>query len=326
MSEDMIVQLNIPFMVRPCSFSARPYCSYDPKVLHAYARAVMREIEALAPDMEDSCVSAVSIEGGTPALMAPEDLSEILRCLKKHFPCSEDLQIALQTIPGNYSRALMDKMRDAGVNFWNFSLLTPQLGEYTLIDPPYKFDAITMVDMAVRAFHPKDLSFELLYGIPPQTEGSWKHTLERVLAYEPAHMTIRPLRAEPGSLLQKRFDNPSDSVSPCPNELYAQFYHYAADLLSQRGYVRYSSCDFALPGHENRFTLGQLSGTDQLGVGYMACSYLGSTFYTNGHSLQEYIDHSDEFPVIANNVRSLRDCEMATLKKTREAMKKEPLF
>lgn len=323
MSEDMIVQLNIPFMVRPYSFSTRPFCSYDPKVLRAYAQAVMREIEAFAPDMETVSVSAISIEGGTPALMAPEDLSSVLKCLKKYFPCSDDLQVSLQTIPGNYSRALMDKMRDAGVNFWNFSLLTPQLSEYTLIDPPYKFDAITMVDMAVRAFRPKDLSFELLYGIPSQTEGSWKHTLERVLSYEPAHMTLRPFHAEEGSRLSTRLKDPSDPVSLYPEEMYAQLYHYAADLLKQRGYVRYSSFDFALPGHENRFTLGQIRGTDQLGVGYMACSYLGSTFYTNGHSLQEYIDHSDDFPVIANNVRSFCDCEMETLRKTREAMKKE---
>ena len=323
MPEDMIVQLNIPFMVRPYSFSARRFCSYDPKVLHAYAQALMAEIEALAPDMEDASVSAVSIEGGTPALMAPEDLSDILKCLKKHFRCSPDLQISLETIPGNYSRALMDKMRDAGVNFWNFSLLTPQLEEYTLIDPPYKFDAITMVDMAVRAFHPKDLSFELLYGIPSQTEGSWKHTLERVLTYEPAHMTLRPFRADPGSELDRRLKDPSDPLSLYPDDMYAQLYHYAADLLRHRGYVRYSSFDFALPGHENRFTLGQINGTDQLGVGYLACSYLGSTFYTNGHSLQEYIDHSDDFPVIANNVRSFCDCEMEKLKAAREAMKNE---
>ena len=70
-----------------------------------------------------------------------------------------------------------------------------------LLNRPYSIDAVTMADKAIRNFNVRDLSFELLYGIPGQTEHMFMSDLERILYYEPEHVTNRPLVLQKGTPL-----------------------------------------------------------------------------------------------------------------------------
>ena len=145
MKKDLILQVNIPFCTRRCAYCGSTVCAYDPSVSAAYVKALLREIEAAAPEAQDHRVRAVSLEGGCPTLLEPAGLQTVLRAIRHSFALAEDVQISLQTMPGDYSRALMEKMRDNGVNFWIVGLETAELPEHELLRRPYRFDALTMV-------------------------------------------------------------------------------------------------------------------------------------------------------------------------------------
>lgn len=311
----LILQIQIPFCYRRCSYCQVPICKYDEKVISAYVQAVLREIEAASEDMDEYEVSAISIEGGSPVLATPGGLQEILRRVKKHFQIASDVQIALQTMPGEYSRALLQKMRDQGVNHWIVGLQTTAPAEHELLERPYRFDALTMVDAALRNFQMRDCSFELLYGIPGQTMKSWKNTLEKALYYTPEHMTLYPLRLAKGTKLQQRCV--LGEIKPCGSEETAAFYDYARERLEQLGYHAYTICDFAKPGKENRFRLEQLNGTEQLGIGYGAVSLLDGVSYRNGHSLSEYLEHSEDLSILADHLVRLDEEGMKKLAESR---------
>lgn len=314
----LLLQINIPFCYRHCAYCGQHTCKYDVHVMQAYVQAVLREIKAVSEDMEDYLVTAVSLEGGSPALASPAGLQEILRCVKKRFHLAEDVQISLQTMPGEYSRALMQKMRDCGVNHWIIGLQTADFREHELLKRPYKFDAITMVDVALRTFDVHDCSFELLYGIPGQTMKSWEHALEKVLYYAPEHLTLYPLRLEPGTELKARCD--AGLLTPCSEEEMQSFYSYARERLEELGYRAYTIYDFARPGRENRFRLGQIAGTEQLGIGYGAATLMDGISYTNGHSLKEYLEHSEELDVIASHLVRLDAQGMEEMQRARERL------
>lgn len=157
-----------------------------------------------------------------------------------------------------------------------------------------------MVDTAVRVFPMRDLDFELLYGIPNQTMRSWARSLDAVLAYEPEHLTLRPLLLLPGTPLYA--DCRSGRIDPCGPEAKIEFYLYAKHRLEQLGYDGYTIHDFALPGHENRYRLALLNGADYMGVGYQADSRVDGACYRNGHSIQEYVEHSADLSLIADRV------------------------
>ena len=299
-----ILQVNIPFCYRACAYCPLDFCAWDPAVLRAYVEAMTADIEASASELQDAEIDAVSLEGGCPSLATADGLREVLLAIRQHFPCAPDMQISLQTMPGEYSRALMEKMRDAGVNHWIIGLQTAQRREHELLERPYYYDAITMVDTAVRTFRPKDLSFDLLTGIPGQTVESFRNSLERTLAYEPEHMSVIPLRVEPGTRLHARIA--AGSVPAPDPDMAAACREMADAMLGERGMAPYTETDYCLPGHENRYKLGLAKGLECVGIGYRSVSRVDGVMWTSGHSLQEYIDHSDDITVIANHVSYLK--------------------
>ena len=296
---DFIIQVNIPFCYHECSYCAQHNARYDEGVIASYVEAMLREIEAAAPDMDGDRVRAVSIEGGSPALASPAGLQKIIRSLRKHFHFSEDVQISLQTMPGEYSRALMEKMRDAGVNHWIIGLQTADWAEHDLLSRPYRYDTITMADMAIRTFHPRDLSFDLLYGIPGQTWHTFRMSLEKVLSYAPDHLTLYPLQIHSWTWLGEQAAESGTTCTPMDEEAKQELYASAAELLASNGLHAYTSWDFCREGHENRFRLNQLNLVPQLGIGYRARTYLDDVMYVNGHSLKEYMTSPDRPDVLA---------------------------
>ncbi len=365
----LILQLNIPFCFKRCDYCGMAVCKYDDKVIRAYVGAMVREIEAAAGEMEDYEVAAVSLEGGSPVLAGPGGLQELLRAVRKGFRMAEDAEISLQTMPGDYSRALMEKMRDCGVNHWIFGVATAEAREHSLLGRPYRYDALSMVDVAVKTFDVRRLSFELLYGIPGQTMRSLEHSLEKVLYYAPEHVTLLPLRLMKGTELYRRCQlgrgaeeivpegwnkeeetpikpecgaagagekasEPESSIGgtgekafrpecgtdrmagrasepesknlrACTLEEKAALYRCARERLEALGYRAYTIYDFAKPGGQSRYRLEQLEGTDQLGIGYGAVTVMEGVTYTGGHSLREYLEHSEELSVIANGLARL---------------------
>jgi oxygen-independent coproporphyrinogen-3 oxidase len=296
----LLLQLNLPFCYRKCSYCGMPTCSYDESLIRACCNAMQKEILAVSEDMDDHLVTAISIEGGSPALAAPEDLQKLLFSVKKNFQVVEDAMISLQTNPGEYSRSLIQRMRDHGVNHWIFGIQTTDWKEHELLERPYRWDTLSMVDVAVRNFDMHDRSFELLYGIPGQTEHSFMTSLEKVLSYRPEHITLYPLRLEEGTKLKMRCD--SGEIPPQDPAQMEHMFLCARELLAKIGLKPYTIYDFARPGHENRFRLEQLRGTEQLGIGYQASSWIDGVVYSNGHSLQEYLAHPDELTLIANGL------------------------
>lgn len=297
---DLLLKLYIPFCTHKCSCCPLPVCSYEAGLVRAHGQAMLAELQAAAEDAEDHVVRAVSIEGGSPCLTPPELLRDMLRIIRRQYTCAPDIQIGIQTMPGDYSRALVQRMADEGVNFWTVGLATASPEEHRLLGRPYRFDALTMVDTAVRVFPLRDLNFELLYGIPGQTIASWARTLDAALAYGPEHLTLRPLLLLPGLPLFTACR--AGKTAPCSLEEKAELYLYAKQRLEQLGYVSYTVHDFALPGHEDRYRLALLCGTDYMGTGYQADSKIDGIWYRNGHSLQEYIRYSTDPSVLASQM------------------------
>ena len=319
MREKLILQVNVPICQHRCAYCSCPFTPYSPGLAAAYAKALVREAESAARDMDGYEVCAISIEGGSPALLDAALLQELIRVTRRSFHLAKDVQICLETMPGDYSRALMEKMRDCGVNHWIIGLESADLAEHALLERPYRFDALTMVDTAIRVFRPRDLSFHLLYGIPGQSEKSLDHTLNSVLSYRPEHLTLRPLQLEAGTRLQ--LDCLMGSQKALPEEETQQLRLQAKKRLEELGYRAYTRWDYCFPGHENRFRTGQMEGTAQLGLGYRAVSILDGFTWKNGHSMQEYLDHSEDYTILADQVCELTGEALEIWERTRGNMR-----
>lgn len=319
MKKDLILQVNIPFCTSRCAHCAESICAYSAGTSAAYTRALLREIEALKEDLAEYEIRAVSLEGGCPTLLEPGNLQLLLRALRRSFPLSDDVQISLQTMPGDYSRALMDRMRDGGVNFYTVGLCTANLREHEILERPYRFDALTMVDTAIRTFHPRALSFDLLYGIPGQTWESLKHSLETALFYDCGHLSLLPLRIAPGTRLALRVL--SGELAEMQEEEKKELHSRADELLKSHGLRPNTRYDYARPGGENRFREHFLKGTEQLGLGLHSLTILDGMSWRTGRSLPDYLEHAGDLSAVATDVTELSGEALKALTQLRERMR-----
>ncbi|MGM9942424.1 MAG: radical SAM protein [Bulleidia sp.] len=301
------IQLNIPFCAHRCSYCVQANCRYDASRMHAYAMAVMREIETYRNEFDDYTVEAVCIDGGSPALVPAADLAAILRKLKDVFHVSENAFISVCTMPGEYSRAFLDRLRDNGVNFYIVSIPTIQESLHNLLSRPYNLDAITMADTAIRNFRMRDLSFEVMYGIPGQSEKDVICDLEKTFSYNSEHYTLYPLIIHSSSRI-------AEQCAPVSTQEKVKQFIVARQLLEQKGYRQYTSCDFALAGKENRYILMQDETMDQIGIGYHADTLLEGIRYHNGPDINTYMNSSDNPEIITCNACRLSDADMRKLK------------
>ena len=318
MKKELIVQVMIPFCTSKCVYCAEPVLGYSTGLSKRYTDALLRQIEELKEDVADYEISAISLEGGCPTLLEPGNLQTVIRALRKSFPLKEDVQISLQTMPGDYSRALMDRMRDNGVNFYIVGLQTTNPAEHELLSRPYRFDALSMVDVAIRTFPMRKLSFDVLLGIPGQTWETLEHTLDVALAYQPDHLSLMPFRVERRTPFFASVIG--GEIQKMGKEQMEELRLRAEEKLKSCGYKPYTREDYCLPGGENLFRLGFMQGSEQLGLGFRSFTAMDGVMYWTGEHIEEYLRFAGNMSVLAKSVWEIEGAGAEFLEKVRKRM------
>ena len=81
-----------------------------------------------------------------------------------------------------------------------------------------------------------------------------------------------------------------------------QLHDFADQWLTERDFKAYTPWDYAKDGAESRYKKLLLEGCERIGIGYHSRSWLDSVMWETGHSLQEYIDHPDDFQTTAVHI------------------------
>jgi len=130
------------------------------------------------------------------------------------------------------------------------------------------------------------VSVDLIYGLPTQTREDWADTLAKALALKPAHISCYGLRLEEGTPM---YDAYLDSPELPDEDMQADMYLYAVELLERHGYRQYEISNFARPGYESRHNLKYWRLEDYIGFGAAAHSNLGMLRYSYTRNVREYI-------------------------------------
>jgi oxygen-independent coproporphyrinogen-3 oxidase len=131
------------------------------------------------------------------------------------------------------------------------------------------------------------INLDFMFGLPDQTMQHWRDTLDQALALHPEHFSLYSLIIEEGTPF---FDWVHEKrITPGDEDLCADMYEYAEELLAKAGYVHYEISNWALPGHESRHNLTYWQNLPYIGMGAGAYSSFGTRRYSNAREPLEYI-------------------------------------
>ena len=281
------IYIHVPFCRSKCQ-----YCDFyslttkDDKLMDSYLDAMTRHIKesgALAPNHK---VDTIYFGGGTPSFFGEDGMATILTAIRRYFDVAGDAEITFEANPDSVNDKLLRRLRAEGFNRVSLGIQTDDDAILQKIGRPHNYaQAVTAVERIRRAGY-KNLSVDLMYGLPGQTMDGWEQTLRRVLTLTPEHISCYGLKVEERTPL---YDY-KDACNLPDDDTQADMYLTAVEILKGKGYRQYEISNFARKGMISKHNWKYWTGGEYLGFGPDASSDFGGKRFTIVRDLLAYID------------------------------------
>ncbi len=240
---DVALYLHIPFCLRRCT-----YCDFNTYagLLHlrrAYAEALRTEMTLWAARNPALRGTTLYFGGGTPSLLAPEAVADLIATARRALHLRDDAEITLEANPGTVDETSLCAIRRAGVNRLSLGVQSAHDDELRMLGRVHDWPQAVAAVRAARRARFRNVSLDLLYGLPGQTMARWQTTLEAALALEPDHLSLYALTLEEGTPLARavaagRLPSPDPDVA-------AEMYAWASERLQRAGFWQYEISNWA---------------------------------------------------------------------------------
>jgi len=241
---------------------------------------------------ERPIVNTVYIGGGTPSLLETQGVQNLLDAIRESF-CAEFVEVTLEADPETIEAEKATAWARAGINRVSFGLQSFSDKELIAAGRMHRRTDIYGAVPILRAAGISNISFDLIAGLPHQTKGSWKKSLEELEALAPEHVSVYLLEIDEGSRLGKEVlqggARYSASAVPSEDEM-ADFYEMTQDGLRRMGYHHYEISNWAKPGFESKHNLKYWRREPYLGFGAGAHSFSGTERWANAHDAAAYVN------------------------------------
>jgi oxygen-independent coproporphyrinogen III oxidase len=305
--ENLGIYIQVPFCQTKCT-----YCNFHTGVVSTdrfspYADALCQEIRDHARLLQSVgiqwphndkqfSVDTVYIGGGTPSLLQPQLLAAMLDALRETFHCSlADVtleELTLEADPETITSEKAGAWAAMGINRISF-------GVQSFIDEELK-SAGRMhrrhdIYNAVPILHQtgiRNISFDLIAGLPKQTPVSWAQSLVELIQLAPNHVSVYMMEIDQGSRLGLEVlqGGTRYSAKDLPaEEQMADYYEQAQRELKAAGYDQYEISNWAKPGFASKHNLKYWRRDPYLGFGAGAHSFSGTQRWANAHDAASYV-------------------------------------
>ena len=283
--------VHVPFCRRLCG-----YCDFysrvlDPSAVTPFVDAVLQELNEYA-DRLPLRLDTIYVGGGTPTVLPPSDLRRLLVAFRKHAFSADELEFSVEANPATVTDDVAATLMAAGVNRVSLGAQSFEAAELQALDRTHQPNEVGQTVAKCRNVGVRQISLDLIFGIPGQTPASWLRTLQTALALHPDHLSCYGLTYEPGTPLRERLD--TGLVQRVDADLEADMYETALDVLPAAGYAQYEISNFARPGAECRHNLRYWHNEPYLGLGPAAAGFIEEVRYKNVADTAAYVQAVQE--------------------------------
>lgn len=285
------IYIHIPFCVKKCNYCDFPSFGLrdgraDAFAIEKYVSFLKEEIshDAMLKDGED--INTVFFGGGTPSLLKPEQLDDILCKLNSRFNILKDAEITMEMNPGTLPENGLHNIRKAGVNRISMGVQSLDDGELKTLGRIHDAKGAAEAYRQLRKAGFDNVNIDLMCAVPGQTMQSLEVTCKELIKMEPEHVSLYTLILEEGTPFFEKYK--AGRLKLPDEDDAADMFDAAAKMLEGSGYGRYEISNFAKEGYECRHNTGCWERKPYRGYGMMASSLIGDVRFTAEKTLEEY--------------------------------------
>lgn len=267
--------IHIPFCPNIC-----PYCAFYKESagrerVEKFLDALLIEVETHAAMLQPK---TIFFGGGTPSALSLPQFEKIFTGLHHHLDLSMLEEWTIEMNPATVAADKASLLRSAGINrismgvqSWDDTVLKTLGRTHSAQKAEESFQLLREAGF-------ENISIDLIFGIPGQSRDSWQKTLERSLQLAPEHLSAYGLTYEENT---EFFRLRSRGAMKADENLEAEQFELAADLLSAHGYEQYEVSNYAKKNHESLHNMAYWLGSDYLGLGPSAFSTIAGKRWRN---------------------------------------------
>jgi oxygen-independent coproporphyrinogen-3 oxidase len=275
--------LSVPFCRSKCSFCNFASGVFSRDRFDRYI-AHLEQAIANAPAMAASCgasfdplLQSVYLGGGTPSVLAPDQLDRLFAAIAQVFELAPSAEFTVEVAPGTLSDEVLSALVRARVNRISLGVQSFVDQESHAVGRLHSRD-ITFRDIErLRHAGISEISVDLIAGLPHQTEQSWEHSLDELLALDVPHASVYILEVDEDSRLGRELiaGGTRYHAHHVPDEsMTVSFYERACERLNASGLTQYEISNFARTGHQSSHNLRYWQRLPYFGFGVDAHSML----------------------------------------------------
>lgn len=250
----------------------------------SYPETLIAELEFARRTLDDAgapdrALSTVFFGGGTPTLLAAEDLGRILAAVRDHFGWAPDAEVTTEANPDTVTAESAQILAEAGFTRLSLGMQSAVPQVLKTLDRSHRPENVPAAHRAARSAG-LDTSLDLIYGTPGESLEDWRTSLEAAVALEPDHISAYSLIVEDGTAMAAKIRR--GELPNIDQDDHADKYLLTDELLTAAGYQWYEVSNFSRSRQtRSRHNLNYWLDSDWWGAGPGAHSHLAGMRWWN---------------------------------------------
>jgi oxygen-independent coproporphyrinogen III oxidase len=304
--KNLAVYIHFPFCKKRCNYCDFNTYAQKDALIEPYISSVCQEFEKYSHLANEYRVISIYFGGGTPSLLASEQVSIMMESLKTKFDVCTDPEVTMEVNPGTVTPTKLIGYYSAGINRLSMGCQSFLQSELEILGRIHSVADVHQAFTASRKAGFSNVNLDLIFGIPGQSVEDWKTSLAEAIELDPEHFSLYALTIEENTPLFKMIADhqlllPDDDVA-------AEMYEFVEDFLKDHGYQHYEISNWAKRSLErdfrSRHNLQYWLEEPYLGFGAGAHSFFEGYRVANEEMIEVYIrligqNKSSEFPHMA---------------------------
>lgn len=283
MKNKLGLYLHIPFCAKKCAYCDFYSLTGQEACWQPYIDALCERLRQRAASCEGYVVDTVYFGGGTPSLLGGARIAAVLDTVRKHYAVQDDAEITCEANPDSMTQEFLHRIRAAGVNRLSMGIQSANDAELRRLGRIHTFAQAQDAFARARQAGFDNISVDLMYALPGQTEDSLRHSVQALLALRPEHLSCYGLTLEPDTPLGRENPELPDG------DTQADWYLLLCQLIREQGMEHYEISNFARPGFRSRHNSRYWQQQEYLGFGPGAHSDFGGVRLENPRSLEQWL-------------------------------------
>ncbi|MGF1775206.1 radical SAM family heme chaperone HemW [Vibrio nomapromontoriensis] len=274
--------IHIPWCVQKC-----PYCDFNSHALKGgipqqeYMTALIEDLDAdiMRYQLQDDVrpLHSIFIGGGTPSLIEPQYIAELLQQVQRRLPFRDDIEITMEANPGTIEVERFAEYQHAGVTRISVGVQSFQQEKLTRLGRIHgEKEAVTAAKLA-HEIGLNSFNLDLMHGLPEQTIDDALEDLQQAIDLAPPHLSWYQLTIEPNTLFYSK-----PPTLPDEDDLW-DIFEKGHQMLANAGYEQYEISGYSQRGYQCQHNLNYWRFGDYLGIG---CGAHGKLSFTDGRILR----------------------------------------